>query len=62
MASAEEFRASAEQCEDFARSAPTLEEKRDLLDTARALREAAAELDASTATVRQLNQRRRSKP
>ena len=57
MASPDEYRASAEQCKSWARSAPTREEKRDLFDTARALRKAAAELDASAATVRRLDQR-----
>jgi ubiquinone biosynthesis protein UbiJ len=58
MASADEYRASAEQCEEFARSAPTPEEKRDLLDTARALRKAAAELDARLAIVRRPGEHR----
>jgi hypothetical protein len=62
MASAGEYRASAEQCEEFARLAPTLEEKRDLLETARALKKAAAELDASAATVRQLDRRKTHAP
>ena len=60
MASADDYRASAEQCEEFARLAPNPDEKRDLLATARALRKAAAELEASAATVRQLDQRQRS--
>jgi hypothetical protein len=47
MVSADEYRKSAEQCESLARSAATAEERKDLLDTARALRRAAAELEAS---------------
>lgn len=58
MASADEYRASAEQCEEFARLAQNLDEKRDLLATAQALRKAAAELDASVATVRRLGEHR----
>jgi hypothetical protein len=62
MATVDDYRESAEECEALARSASTVEEKIDLLDTARALRQAAAELEASAATVRQLDQRKRYKP
>jgi hypothetical protein len=54
MVLADETRKSAEEYESLARSEPTAE-KRELLDTARALRRVASELDASATTVRQLD-------
>ena len=62
MASAEEFRAIAGTFEKWARTALTKAERRDFLEMAKTMRQAAAELDASAATVLQLDQRRRSKP
>jgi hypothetical protein len=61
MASTEEFRAMAVTFEKWAQTAPTKAERRDFLEMAKTMRQAAAELDASAATVLQLDQRRRCK-
>ena len=58
MASADEFRAMAVSFETWARAATTKTERRDFLEMANTVRHAAGELDASAATVRQLDQRR----
>jgi hypothetical protein len=62
MARADEYRAMAVLFEKWAQTAASKEERRDFLEMAKTMRRAAAELDASTATVRQLDQCRRSKP
>jgi hypothetical protein len=46
----------------WAQTAASKEERRDFLEMATTMRQAAAKLDASAATVRQLDQRGRSKP
>jgi hypothetical protein len=60
MASADEFRAMAVSFEAWAQTAATKAERRDFLEMAKTMRQAAADLDASAATVRQ--QRRTRAP
>ena len=61
MASADKFRAIAESFEACARTAASKTEQKDFLEMAKTMRKAAAELDASAATVRQTVHRRKSK-
>jgi|tagenome__1003787_1003787.scaffolds.fasta_scaffold9151374_1 hypothetical protein len=56
MASADEFRAVAESFEKLVQTAVSKAEGRDFLDMAKTMRRAAAELDASARTVRQLDE------
>jgi hypothetical protein len=62
MASADEFRAMAVSFDVWARTAATKAERRDFLEMAKTLRQAAAELDASAGTLRELHQRRQHAP
>jgi hypothetical protein len=62
MASAEEFRTIAVSFETWARTASTRAERRDFLEMAKTMRQAAGELDASAATVRQLDRRKTQAP
>jgi hypothetical protein len=52
MANADEFRAMAVSFEEWARITKSAFERRDYLEMAKTMRQAAAELDASAATVR----------
>ena len=54
MASADELRAMAVSFEEWARTTKSSFERRDYLEMARTVRQAAAELDASAATVRKI--------
>jgi len=62
MASADELRAMAVSFETWARTAKTNAERRDFLEMANRLRQAAGELDASAGTLRELHQRRQHAP
>jgi hypothetical protein len=59
LASADEYRALASSFEAWAETAATAAERQDFLKIAMTMRNAAAELDASAATVRQLEQRKK---
>jgi hypothetical protein len=63
MASASEFRDMATSFEWWARTATTKAERRDFLEMAETVRQAAAELDASADTVRRFDQpKKQAKP
>ena len=62
MASADEFRAMAVSFEEWARTAASRLERKDFLEMAKTMRQAAAELDASAASVRQLDRRKIQAP
>jgi hypothetical protein len=60
MAKADEFRAMAVSFEEWARITKSGFERRDYLEMAKTMRQAAAELDASAATFRQTLHRRKT--